>query len=118
MHLTTIDPPRYRDDDGTLVAVLPAEIDLVNAAALRSELCARLADGPPALVLDLSGTRFCDSTGAEALARVHARAARAGIAVHLVLPAGGPARTVCGLLGLTSAMPCFEDLAAARAALS
>ena len=54
---------------GVLVVAAPEEIDVTNAEALRSALLEAAASGPGPLVVDLSRTEFCDSSGPHALAR-------------------------------------------------
>ena len=59
------------------VVSAPAEIDASNAAQLRAALVA--ADGScPTVVVDMSQTVFCDSTGTSALVRARDQAETGG----------------------------------------
>ncbi len=55
---------------GVPVLAAPEEIDITNAAALRSALLTAAANGHGALVVDMTRTRFCDLSG------LHARSPR------------------------------------------
>lgn len=50
------------------------EIDISSAPALRARISSLQIDGPPHLVLDLSGVTFIDSLGLGALIGAHKRA--------------------------------------------
>ena len=51
------------DEDGTLVLRLLGELDLSNIDRLRPEIDAVIGGDPPALVIDLAGVTFMDSSG-------------------------------------------------------
>jgi anti-sigma B factor antagonist len=70
---------------GVPVVRAPEEIDITNAADLRSALLAAAADGPGTLVADLTRTRFCDSSGLHALLAAHKRALAEGGELRLVI---------------------------------
>ncbi|MGI5166545.1 STAS domain-containing protein [Spirillospora sp. CA-253888] len=114
---TAADHLRFRNDGDHMVVEFPPEIDISNAPLIRSRLLRLLEERPPTVVLDLSGTEFCDSSGIEVIFRAHVRASRAGLRLHLVLPPPGPARTACAITGVTRVVPNFDDLAEARDAL-
>jgi len=106
--------------DGTLpvlwlsrsaVVALPAEIDLSNADQVREELLAVLNRGPDALIVDMSGTRFCDSACVNALVRTHKRAAESGAGMRLVVTASGVQRvlTITGIDGLMAIYPSVAE---------
>jgi hypothetical protein len=50
---------------GLQVITSTAEIDIANAGELRAALLAAAKRGDASVVVDMSGTAFCDSTGAE-----------------------------------------------------
>jgi anti-sigma B factor antagonist len=57
---------------GGLPVVRPAtEIDATNAEALRAALMAAAQGAPRAVVIDMTETAFCDSTGLSVLVRAH-----------------------------------------------
>ena len=70
---------------GVPVVAAPEEIDITNAEALRAALLAA-ADGHGTLVVDMTRTRFCDSSGLHVLIAAHRRAGAEGRAVLLVIP--------------------------------
>jgi anti-sigma B factor antagonist len=72
--------------DGVLVVAAPEAIDITNADALRSALLTAAESGPGPLVVDMTRTRFCDSSGLHALIAVHKRAGARGCEVLLVIP--------------------------------
>src|SRR5690242_15868901 len=99
---------------GVQVVAAPAEIDITNAEALRSALLAAAADGPGTLVVDMTRTRFCDSSGLHALIAVHKRAGAEGREVLLVIPSAAVLR-VFALIGIDMVIPNFTSLAEALA---
>ena len=63
---------------GVPVVIAPDEIDITNAAALRAALLHAAARPGPALVVDMTRTRFCDCAGLHALIGAHKRARAEG----------------------------------------
>jgi anti-anti-sigma factor len=61
----------FRLVGGVPVVTAPAEIDVATSGQLRAALAEWAACGHTTLVVDMTGTRFCDSTGLNALVRVH-----------------------------------------------
>jgi anti-sigma B factor antagonist len=76
----------YEVVNGLPVVVAPEEIDVTNAPDLRSALQDAAADGHGTLVLDMTKTRFCDSSGIHTLLAVHRRAQSDGGELRLVIP--------------------------------
>ncbi len=76
----------YELVNGVPVVVAPEEIDVTNAPGVRSALQQAAADGHDRLVLDLTKTRFCDSSGIHTLLSVHQRARAGGGELRLVIP--------------------------------
>ncbi|TDB88969.1 anti-sigma factor antagonist [Actinomadura sp. KC216] len=91
---------------------LPAEVDLTNYEDLRT--CAqRLLDvGVPAMILDLTGCRFCDSTTVDAILRTYLHAGVRNTPLTLRLPPSGIVRRVCAITGVTRIVPLEEAEAA------
>jgi anti-sigma B factor antagonist len=56
---------------GLPVVTPPLEIDIANANELRAEILAASASGRDAVIIDMSETAFCDSTGLNVLVRAH-----------------------------------------------
>ena len=99
---------------GVPVVTAPEEIDITNAEALRSALLTAAAGGHGTLVVDMTRTRFCDSSGLHALIAAHKRAGAAGREVLLVIPSTTVLR-VFALTGMDRVIPNFTSLAEALA---
>jgi anti-sigma B factor antagonist len=94
---------------GVPVVTAPEEIDITNAAGLRAALLDAASDGHRQLVVDMTRTRFCDSSGVHALAAAHRRAR--GEDRQLLLAASGPAvLRVLELTGIDQMIPRFASL--------
>jgi anti-sigma B factor antagonist len=94
---------------GVPVVLAPEEIDITNAAVLRAALLAAAANGHQAFVVDLTRTRFCDSSGFHALMAAHRRAQ----AEHRQMLLAGPGAAVSRVLlitGLDRVIPIFASL--------
>jgi anti-anti-sigma factor len=71
---------------GVPVVAAPEEIDVPNADALRWALLEAAAHGHGTLVVDMTATRFCDSSGLHTLLAAHNRAQAEGGELLLVIP--------------------------------
>ncbi len=100
--------------EGVAVVAAPEEIDLTNAAALRSALLQAAANGPGPLVVDMSQTKFCDSSGLRTLIAAHKRAGAEGRELRLVIPSPAVLR-VFVLTGMDQVLASFASLAEALA---
>jgi len=100
--------------EGVPVVAVPAEIDITNAEALRSALLAAAADGHGTVVVDMTRTRFCDSSGLHTLIAAHRRAQAKGREVLLVIPSITVLR-VFALTGMDRVIPTVTSLAEALA---
>ena len=98
---------------GVPVVAAPEEIDITNAEVLRAALLTA-ADGHGTLVVDMTRTRFCDSSGLHVLIAAHRRARAAGHEVLLVIP-GTTVLRVFALTGMDTVIPNFTSLAEALA---
>ena len=77
--------------NGLPVVTAPAEIDATIADKLQTVLLEAVENGHATIVVDLTGTRFCDSFGLRVLGAAHRRALKERGELRLVLPAaGGP----------------------------
>jgi anti-sigma B factor antagonist len=94
---------------GVPVVTAPEEIDLTNVPGLRAALQAAAAAGSPALVVDMTRTRFCDSAGLRVLVDAHKRAVAEGGAVLLAVPAAAVLR-VLEITGIDQVIPHFDSL--------
>ena len=97
--------------NGMPVVAAPEEIDVTNAPDVRSDLEEAAADGHGTLVLDLTKTRFCDSSGIHTLLAVHRRAQSAGGELRLVIPDLAAVRifTITGVDRVIPSVPSLEE---------
>jgi anti-anti-sigma factor len=94
------------------VIAMPAEIDVTNADQARQALLSAASLGAAVLVIDMSGTTFCDSAGVGALIAAHHQATPAGTQLRLVAPGVLRILTVAGADQL---LPLYPNLQAALA---
>lgn len=95
------------------VVSLPVEIDIANERQLDEELGAVLRAVPSVLVVDMSGTRFCDSSGVAALVRAWKRARVLEVAFRVA----GPGDAVVRVLRVLGADRLLEICPSVDAAL-
>jgi anti-sigma B factor antagonist len=111
--------PRFPLDliKGLPVVAAPEEVDITNAAELRAALVGAAEDGHTTLVVDMTGTRFCDSAGLHVLVHAHKRARADGGELLLALDAAEVLR-ILEITGIDQLIPVFASLdeALARAA--
>jgi len=100
--------------DGVPVVATPEEIDITTAEQLRAVLLHATRSRHP-VVVDLTGTLFCDSAGLHTLLAAHKRAQADGGELRLVLPADGAVPRVFTLTGIDRLLPCFASLQEALA---
>jgi anti-sigma B factor antagonist len=106
---------RFQMVSGVPVVTAPAEIDVASAYQLRAALLRAAADGHATVVVDLAGTRFCDSAALNLLLRAHKRARAGGGELRLVIPAGAPVLRIFTVTGLDRVIPQFDSLGQALA---
>jgi anti-anti-sigma factor len=94
---------------GVPVVTTPEEVDLTNAAALRTALLEAAGHGNGTLAVDMSQTQFCDSSGINVLIRVHQQAQAEGGRVLLVISAAAVLRMLA-LIGVDRMIPSFATL--------
>ena len=99
---------------GVPVVAAPEEIDITNAEALRAALLEASANGHDRLVVDMTRTQFCDSSGLRTLIAAHKRAEAEGREVLLVIP-GTAVLRVFALTGMDRVIPNFTSLPEALA---
>jgi anti-sigma B factor antagonist len=106
---------KIRWASGFPVVKAPVEIDVSNAAEFRQSLLFGANGSHPTLIVDMSETVFCDSTGLHQLVRARARAIAAGGEVRLVIQAA-PVLRLFAIMGIGRLFPFFPTLADAAAA--
>lgn len=88
----------------------PSEIDRTNAYLLRLTVLQTAADGHATIVVDMTQTQFCDSSGMTVLVHAYRRALAEGRELRLVIPADGAVLHVFTLTGLDRLIPRFCSL--------
>jgi anti-sigma B factor antagonist len=99
---------------GVPVVAAPGEIDITNAGELRAALAESAARGPGSLVVDLTRTRFCDTSGLHALVGARKRAQAEGGDLLLVT-AGAAIPRIFAITGLDQVFASFTSLEEALA---
>ena len=94
---------------GMPVVAAPEEIDITNAEALGAALLEASANGHDTLVVDMTRTQFCDSSGLHTLIAAHKRAEAEGREMLLVIPSTTVLR-VFALTGMDRVIPNFTSL--------
>ncbi|MCW2948564.1 MAG: rsbV5 [Actinoallomurus sp.] len=96
-----------------LIVVMPAEIDITNAAQVREVLLRVLNRADSTLIIDMSATTFCDVAGVRAIERAYQRARACRTQLRLVVQT--PAvRRILTLTGIHRIIAVYPSLAAAR----
>jgi len=94
---------------GTVVVTFPGEIDMGNAARVGEELNAAFDAGAAIVVADMSGTRFCDTSGIHALVMAHKRAKASNIRFRVVVRPG-EVRRVLEIVRLDTVLALYPRL--------
>jgi anti-sigma B factor antagonist len=94
---------------GVPVVTTCEEIDITNAARLRAVLLEAAADSRGTLVVDMSQTEFCDTSGIHALVNAHKRA-QAGRGQVLLVINTATVRRIFALTGLDQVIPHLQSL--------
>jgi anti-sigma B factor antagonist len=97
---------------GLTVVTTPDEIDIGNAGQLREALLSAAASGRSVVIVDMSGTEFCDSTGLNVLLRARKQADEDGSQVRLVV-GGSAVRRILTVSGVGSMFPVYDSLSQA-----
>lgn len=89
---------------GVPVVKAPEEIDITNADGLREAMAEAGTRGNETFVVDMTGTRFCDSSGLQALLRAYERARDQGGRVILAIP-GPHVLRILAITGIDRVIP-------------
>jgi anti-anti-sigma factor len=95
------------------VVTVPAEVDVTNTDEVRRALLSAVSQDVPVLIIDMSGTTFCDSTGVQAIIATYRQTAAIGTELRLVATAMLRILTV---IGVDQVIPIYPDLNAALTA--
>jgi anti-sigma B factor antagonist len=106
-------PFEVQESAGLPVVVGPAEIDISNSGQLRSALLRAQALNS-IVIVDMSGTEFCDSSGLSVLVRALRRAQADGGEVRLVV-CTAPVLRILAVTGVGTIFGVFASLEAALA---
>jgi len=93
------------------VVTVPAEIDTINAGEVRQALLAASHDAT-VLIIDMSGTTFCDSAGVQAIIDTYNQAAATRTQLRLVAT---EVLRILTLVGVDQLIPIYPTLEAALA---
>ena len=102
-----IEAPHARAE--TIVVTLPGEIDMANADRVGEDLDAAFGPGVGVVVADMSGTRFCDTSGIHALVMAYKRA-KASNTGFRVVAGPGEVRRVLEILRLDTVLAIYPRL--------
>jgi anti-sigma B factor antagonist len=109
--------PAVEEICGVPVVTTPAEIDITNAAGLRTALLEASSLGQGTFIVDMSGTQFCDSAGIHALVQAHKQSRSEGGEMLLAVPTTAVLR-VLAITGVDGLIPNFSSLEDALAEAS
>jgi anti-sigma B factor antagonist len=94
---------------------MPVEIDAVNAGQIRQGLMSAVGLGAAVVVIDMSGTTFCDSAGVQAIVDAYRQAAANGTQLRLAAMA---VLRILTIVGVGQLVPIYPTLEAALAGTS
>jgi len=97
------------------VVAVPAEIDAVNAERIRQGLLSAVSLGAAVVVIDMTGTTFCDSAGVQAIIAAYRQTAENGTELRLVATA---VLRILTIVGLGQVIPIYPTLESALACVS
>jgi anti-sigma B factor antagonist len=100
--------------EGVPVVAAPEEVDITNAEGLRAALGRAAGSGNGTLVVDLTRTRFCDSSAIHALVDAHKRARAEGGQVLLAV-SGEAVPRIFEITGVDRVLHRFSSVAEALA---
>jgi anti-sigma B factor antagonist len=95
------------------VVTVPAEVDVTNTDEVRRALLSAASQNVPVLIIDMSATTFCDSTGVQAIIATYRQTAATGTELRLVAT---ETLRILTVIGVDQLIPIYPDLNAAIAA--
>jgi len=104
---------RVSRDDDVVIAALDGEVDLANAQEVFGRITAALDNRARGLVLDLSTTRYLDSSGLQALLELARRTRSRGQELRVVAPLDSAPRRLLELVRAQDSMPLHAEVAEA-----
>lgn len=98
------------------VLAVEGEIDLQTTPALAAAIDEAIASGAAELWVDLTATRFMDSSGLHALVGAYRRTEELNRRLAVICPPGRPVRRLFEIAGASGVLPLYDDRAAAHRA--
>lgn len=107
---TPLEELDIRLDHDVVVAHVRGEVDLSNVPSVRERLLGAVPNTAAALVLDLSGTDYLDSSGVGLIFELAERLGSRGQKLGLVVPDDSVIKRVLLLTAVEQAVPMFESV--------
>ena len=111
--MTALEKVELEEIGTVVVARVSGEIDLSNATAVTERLIDAMPNSATALVLDLSGTRYLDSSGVRMLFELAQRLRNRGQDLELVVPDDSNVKRVLHLTEVERVVPMSDSVEAA-----
>jgi anti-anti-sigma factor len=92
-----------------VVARMPVEVEITQAPMLRGQLMQAVENRDLGLVIDLTATKYLDSSGVNMLFELGEVLASRQLRMAVVMPQGGLVERVVSIVDLGSAMPIHRD---------
>jgi anti-anti-sigma factor len=92
-----------------IVARMPVEVEITQTPSLRGQLVQAVENRDLGLVIDLTATRYLDSSGVNMLFELGEGLAARQLRMAVVIPEGGLVERVVSIVDLGSAMPIHRD---------
>jgi anti-anti-sigma factor len=92
-----------------MVARMPVEVEITQAPMLRGQLMQAVENRDLGLVIDLTATKYLDSSGVNMLFELGEILAARQLRMAVVMPPGGLVERVVSIVDLGSAMPIHRD---------
>ena len=105
------------EDDGQVVAALKGDIDIAEVDRVTTQVLAAMHNDVRAVVVDLSGVTYLDSTGIQMLFDLIRRFHSARQAVAVVVPVQSPLQTLLKITHVQEACPVAPSVADAFEAI-
>lgn len=95
--------------NGAIILSIQGEVDLANAASLRTELTSAIGTGTRLIVVDLTDLRYIDTSGINVLLDTHRAFAKDGSVIVLVVGSSMIQRTF-KIIGLEQLIPMYPTV--------
>ena len=102
---------RLSDEAGIPVATLQGEIDLANAAEVRTQIFGMVSNAAPGLVLDLSAVTYLDSRGVQLILELAERLKMRHLKFRVAMPEKSLIRRILLLTHVDAVVPLDTSVA-------